>query len=140
MSKSKFYVGAIIIIIAVIAVGGYALKRSQAAPFSGGSNLVNGKVKEFSIKSFTEFVDGKPKPQFDPNQIVVNKGDVVRLKVTVTKGVHNFNIDEYNIHQDTMLNQEATVEFTADKAGEFVYYCSMPGHRQAGHWGTLKVI
>ena len=32
------------------------------------------------------------------------------------------------------------IEFTADKAGEFTYYCSVQGHKQKGQWGTLKVI
>jgi len=31
------------------------------------------------------------------------------------------------------------IEFTADKVGEFEYYCSMPGHRQAGQFGKLIV-
>lgn len=97
-------------------------------------------VKEFSIKSFAEMVDGKPKPQFDVKEITVNEGDMVRLKVKVTKGTHDFNIDEFNIHQATPLDQEVVIEFKADKAGEFVYYCNMPGHRAAGHWGTLKVV
>lgn len=97
-------------------------------------------VKEFSLTSFYEIVDGQPKPQYSLKEITVNQGDKVRIKITVTKGTHNFNLDEFNIKADTPLNQEVTVEFTADKAGEFIYYCSIPGHRQNGHWGTLKVL
>lgn len=98
-------------------------------------------VKEFSMESFVEFVDGKPKPQFSLKEITVNKGDLVRIKITVTKGTHDFKIDEFNVYADTKeLNKEYAVEFTADKAGEFVYYCAKPGHRTNGHWGTLKVV
>lgn len=97
-------------------------------------------VKEFSMTSFVEMVDGKPKPQYSLKEITVNKGDKVKIKITVTKGTHNFNLDEFNVHAETPLNQEVAVEFTADKAGEFIYYCSMPGHRANGHWGTLKVL
>lgn len=97
-------------------------------------------VKEFSMTSFYEMVDGQPKPQYSLKEMTVNQGDKVRVKVMVTKGAHNFNLDEFNVKADTPLNQEVTVEFTADKAGEFIYYCSMPGHRQNGHWGTLKVL
>lgn len=96
-------------------------------------------VKEFAIKSFVEFVDGKPMPQYSPTAIALKKGDRVRLKVTVTKGVHDFNIDEYNIHVETPLNEEKIIEFTADKSGEFIYYCNKNGHRAAGHWGTLSI-
>lgn len=97
-------------------------------------------VKEFSINSFVEMVDGKPKPQFDVKELTVTEGDMVRIKVKVTKGMHDFNIDELGIHKATPLNEEVVIEFKADKAGEFVYYCNMPGHRAAGHWGTLKVL
>lgn len=96
-------------------------------------------VKEFVMQSFVEMVDGQPKPQYSLKEITVKKGDLVRIKITVTKGSHDFKIDEYNIYADTQLDQEYTVEFIADKAGEFIYYCTKPGHRAAGHWGTLKV-
>ena len=97
-------------------------------------------VKEFSFDSFVEFVDGQPKPQFSLKEITVNKGDKVKLKTTNTKGMHDFKLDEFGIYASTPLNQEVVVEFTANKVGEFVYYCNQPGHRQAGQWGTLKVL
>ena len=55
------------------------------------------------------------------------------------KGTHDFKIDEFNVYTETPLNQEAVVEFIADKPGKFEYYCSKTGHRQNGHWGTLIV-
>lgn len=97
-------------------------------------------VKEFSMTSFVEMVDGQPKPQYSLKEITVNKGDRVRIKITVTSGMHDFKIDEYGIYADTQLNKESVVEFVADKAGEFTYYCTKPGHRQNGHFGTLKVL
>ncbi len=100
----------------------------------------NQSVKEFSMESFTEIVDGKPKPQFSLKEITVNKGDLVRIKIFVKNGKHDFKIDEFNVFADTPTEQETIVEFTADKVGEFVYYCNQPGHRAAGHWGTLKVV
>lgn len=73
-------------------------------------------MKEFEMQSFYEIVDGRPKP-------------------------HDFVIDEYKVYAETPLNEEVVVEFVANRAGEFVYYyCAKPGHRQAGQWGTLKVI
>ena len=97
-------------------------------------------VKEFTMESFVEFVDGQPKPQFSLKEIMVNKGDKVKIKITNIKGTHDFKLDEFNIYEGTPLNQEVVVEFTADKVGEFVYYCNQPGHRQAGQWGTLRVL
>ena len=77
---------------------------------------------------------------FSLKEITVNKGDIVRIKVTNIKGTHDFTLDEYGIKKMTPLDEEVVIEFTADKAGEFIYYCSVPGHRQKGQWGTLRVI
>lgn len=97
-------------------------------------------VKEFSMTSFTEIIDGQYFPQFSTKKLEVNKGDLVRIKVTVTSGTHDFKIDEFDVYSETPLNEEVTIEFVADKAGEFVYYCTKPNHRANGHWGTLTVL
>lgn len=151
------------IIMAVVAVGIIAaviivaLNNKKSAPGTGvvGNNqnkiIENAAptatadnqepvIKEFTMTSFVEFVDDQPKPQFSLKEITVNQGDRVRIKITVTGGTHDFKIDEFGVYADTQLNQEATVEFIADQAGEFIYYCTKPGHRQNGHWGTLKVL
>ena len=128
MSK-KFVFG--ILVLAVLIVSGCG---------TGGNTAKNAQVKEFTMTSFTEIIDGKYYPQYSLNEITVNKGDLVRIKITVTNGTHDFKSDEFNVYADTQLNQEITVEFVADKAGEFIYYCTKPGHRALGHWGTLKVI
>lgn len=100
-----------------------------------GATMNKDNVKEFSM---TAYYDDQGK-WFSLKEITVNKGDRVRIKVTNTKGIHNFTLDEYGIKETTPLDKETVIEFTADKAGEFTYYCSMPGHRQAGQFGTLTV-
>jgi nitrous oxide reductase len=96
-------------------------------------------VKEFIMTSFTEVIDGKYYPQYSLKNITVNKGDLVRIKITVTGGMHDFKIDEFDVYSDTPLDKETVIEFVADEAGEFIYYCTKPGHRANGHWGTLIV-
>lgn len=96
-------------------------------------------VKEFVMTSYYEVKDGKPSTHFSLTEIKVKKGDTVRIKVTNTNGSHDFSLDEYGIKEATPLNQEVIIEFTADKAGSFKYYCSVPGHRQLGQEGTLVV-
>ncbi|MCL4374794.1 cupredoxin domain-containing protein [Patescibacteria group bacterium] len=77
---------------------------------------------------------------FAPNQITVNKGDKVTLIMTNAGGRHNIMIDEFNVTSEPVSTADTiTVSFVADKAGTFVYYCSVPGHRQKGMWGTLVV-
>lgn len=92
-------------------------------------------VKEFTM---TAYYDDKG-VWYSLKEMRVKKGDTVRVKVTNTKGMHDFTIDELGVKQELPLNQEVTIEFTADKAGSYVYYCSKPGHRAKGQWGTLVV-
>ncbi|MCK9626821.1 MAG: hypothetical protein PHH17_00010 [Candidatus Pacebacteria bacterium] len=102
-------------------------------------NLENFPVKEFSIESYSEIIDGNFSPRFSLSEINVQKGDLVRIKIMTTSGMHDFKIDEFNVFSETPVNQEVVVEFIADKAGEFVYYCSKPMHRDLGQWGLLRI-
>jgi plastocyanin len=138
VSKMKLdrvgYIG--ILMVGLFVLGGCT---SQAQQATGDAAMASGPVKEFVMESFTEVVDGKYFPQFSPGEIRVEQGDTVRIKVTNIKGTHDFKIDEFDVHAQTPLNEEVVVEFVADKAGTFEYYCTMPGHRQNGHWGKLIV-
>ena len=116
--------------------------KTQENQIENNEALVSGTqegVKEFTMTSFVKEVDGKYYPQYSLKDITVKKGDKVRVKITVTSGMHDFKIDEYGVYADTQLNKESVVEFTADKVGKFIYYCTKPGHRENGHWGTLTV-
>lgn len=77
---------------------------------------------------------------FDRKTIKVNKGDTVRIVFTNTVGFHDFVIDEFNSRTPQLqAGKSATIEFVADKAGSFQYYCSVGNHRAQGMWGTLTV-
>ena len=153
MNKNYYII--VLIVTAVVILGGifYTSNFSPKTNTADNSPAVNNdnnnqdtivqtqeELKEFKMDSFYEMIDDKAKPQFSLNEITVKKGDNVRITVTVTKGSHDFAIDEYNIKTETPLNQPTMIEFTADKTGEFIYYCSKPGHREAGQWGTLRVV
>lgn len=128
----------IIIIVAVVIVLGSISLFGNNTQSPATNNLQNNQqaVKEFSMTAFYDNAG----VWFSVKEMSVNKGDLVRVKVTNIKGTHDFTIDEYGINKITPLNEEVIVEFTADKAGEFIYYCSIPGHREKGQWGTLKVL
>lgn len=97
---------------------------------------MNAPVKEFAM---TSFYDDKG-AWFSVKEMKVKRGEIVRIKVTNIKGMHDFNLDEFGVSKvETPLNQEVVIEFVADKTGTFEYYCSTPGHRAKGHWGKLIV-
>ena len=45
----------------------------------------------------------------------------------------------FALHVAADMGMMATIEFTPDERGEYAYYCTVEGHRQAGMEGTLIV-
>ncbi len=71
-----------------------------------------------------------------------NPGDTVEIRLVNGDAIqHNVAINELGVLSADIsaLNEEVVVTFTADEAGEYVYFCAVPGHYQAGMWGTLVV-
>src|SRR5579859_2268084 len=73
------------------------------------------------------------KYEFNPTVITVKKGEHVKLVITATDRDHGFKLDAFKINEHLTKGEPATVEFTADKAGEFPFQCSVIcglGHRR----------
>lgn len=78
--------------------------------------------------------------KFDPATITVKKGDTVKINFTAQGNMpHDFTIDEFNVATKQLTNASETVQFVADKAGTFEYYCSVGNHRALGMVGKLVV-
>lgn len=89
-------------------------------------------VKEFTLTG-TNY-------QFSLNEIKVNQGDTVRITFVNGGGLHDWTIDEFNAATSRLQEgQQETIEFVADQAGQFEYYCSVGNHRALGMKGTLVV-
>ena len=76
---------------------------------------------------------------FTPNAFTI-PADV---PVTITlhnAGVayHNFTVDELDIWQDVLPGETKEVTVTAP-AGDYPFYCDVPGHKQEGMVGLLRV-
>jgi len=82
-------------------------------------------------------IDGEVNPT-----LTAEPGDVVAITLINGDGVmHDFAIEELGVQSEQLTSEgaETTVVFTVDEAGEYEYFCSLPGHRQAGMSGTLLV-
>ncbi|MFQ5761934.1 MAG: plastocyanin/azurin family copper-binding protein [Candidatus Bathyarchaeia archaeon] len=96
----------------------------------------------FEIELATEipaFVgpDGQKNPTIE-----VHAGDIVKITLVNGDGVeHDIVIDALGLHSSHVREKgESTVViFTAEKAGAFEYYCSVPGHKEAGMVGQIIV-
>jgi nitrosocyanin len=141
----------VVIILVILGIGAYVVMRpsygskSASAMNNTGVPVVSepttstqtgkstGAVKSFSVTG-TEFA-------FSPDTLTVNKGDTVNVTFTNNgKYPHNFTISELNVMGKTvMAGQSDTVTFTADKAGTFQFFCSVPTHKDRGMVGTITV-
>lgn len=100
-------------------------------------------IKHFVLH--TNVVDGKmvyvdDKGVANPT-LNVAVGDMVEIELQSGEGAeHDFIIDAFNVSSGKFSGEaKKTVRFKASKAGDFEYYCSIPGHRQVGMFGTFKV-
>jgi len=77
---------------------------------------------------------------FDPKEFTIPANTDV--SVTLNNGgalQHDFVIDELNVKSD-LVDPGSSTTFTINgAAGQYQYYCSVPGHREAGMVGTLTI-
>ena len=62
--------------------------------------------------------------KFIPDTITVNQGDRVVIKALAVDKDHGFYIKQYKIDQLMPKGQWVSIEFVADRAGEFTIRCS----------------
>ena len=67
--------------------------------------------------------------RWEPGVLVVHNGDKVALTVrNPRRNIHSFFLPDYNLDTGPLTGRtgEATLEFTADKAGVFRWMCNIP--------------
>jgi uncharacterized cupredoxin-like copper-binding protein len=76
---------------------------------------------------------------FEPKEVTIPANTDVTFMIA-NEGVapHNFSIDELGIDIDLPVGATEEVVINAP-AGEYEYYCNVPGHKEAGMVGTLIV-
>ena len=53
--------------------------------------------------------------------------------------LHDFTIDDIDVHVAADGGETAEGGLRADEPGEYTFYCTVAGHREAGMEGTLVV-
>ncbi len=82
-------------------------------------------------------IDGKVNPV-----LTAAEGQVVQLTLINGEGAeHDIVFPDQDARSPRVTGKGAstTIAFRASKSGDFVYYCSVPGHRQAGMEGQFTV-
>jgi cytochrome c oxidase subunit II len=123
-------IAAFILVMALVLVA-CSGEDTRPAPADGTlaetptGNAVNGNVVEIAMTAKNW--------EFEPNVIRVKKGDIVRISVTSEDVAHGVGIEGYTQFVKLEAGETAVLEFTADKAGTFRFYCNVPcgqGHRE----------
>ena len=140
--NNKVIFGVLIIIVVVLVV--WFLGRNDVLPETSplAASLDEapadmsqnpGSLKEFTVVG-SNF-------KFSLDTITVQKGDTVRIRFQNGGGVHNWTLDEFDARTAIIkeAGQEDTIEFIADTAGTFEYYCSLGNHRAMGMVGSFIV-
>ncbi|HYG56921.1 MAG TPA: cupredoxin domain-containing protein [Symbiobacteriaceae bacterium] len=79
---------------------------------------------------------------FTPATLSVKKGDTVQVTITNKDAAqnHSFLITELNVKSKQVPpGQKETLKVTANKTGEFTFFCDVPGHKEGGMVGKLTV-
>ena len=82
-------------------------------------------------------IDGEVNPV-----LRVKVGETVKITIENLENLeHDFLIDELHVHSEHLRQEGDTsvMVFTAHTPGTYNYYCSIPGHRDAGMEGTIIV-
>jgi len=78
---------------------------------------------------------------FEPDYIVVNSGEKVKLNFTTRDVEHGFMIEEMNINVSINPAEISTIEFTSEKSGIYKFRCSVPcgsGHKKMTGYLIVK--
>jgi nitrite reductase (NO-forming) len=81
--------------------------------------------------------------KFDPPTLNAKAGQPIQVTLDNTGAlVHDFSITEgvsQPVKSIAQPGQKAVATFTIDKPGTYTYFCSQPGHEQAGMKGTITI-
>lgn len=143
MHLSRIRVLAAAALMTVVAVGffsaiGIFAEDTTPTPVSGRTTASSG-TPSHSLASRGPAVD-LVDVAFNPREFSIPANTPTAITL-VNRGaiVHNFTIDQLNVHSgDIKPGQSTTVTINAP-AGTYTYYCAIPGHRAAGMVGTLTV-
>jgi plastocyanin len=137
-----FAVGTISVVLAACAIGsgiiGSALHDDEehegeaAEPQAAGEG--GGRVLAISADPGGDL-------SFDTQELEARAGDVTIRMENPSTIPHNVSIEGSGVDEEgKTVEQGGTSTVSADvQPGEYVYYCSVPGHREAGMEGTLTV-
>ena len=77
---------------------------------------------------------------WEPTELTASAGEVTVTLDNPSPVAHDIEIEGNGVEEKSELVTDGTATVTADlEPGEYTYYCTVPGHEDAGMTGTLTV-
>jgi len=113
----------------------------ESMPGDGmGDGMADGHDESTPVAEGARRIDvGATSFEFDPDEITVTVGEDVAIVLSSDDVLHDLTIDEIDVHVAAERGETAEGGLRAEEAGEYTYYCTVAGHREAGMEGTLVV-
>ena len=130
----------LILFFALLFIIGCAQQSAQSPASTTNIPSVTGESTQVSQGELKEFVITAKQFEFNPSIIKVNNGDRVKITITSTDVTHGFALADFGINENLEPNTPVTVEFVADKTGNFPFRCNVPcGSGHSSMQGKLIV-
>jgi cytochrome c oxidase subunit 2 len=135
----------LVIFILIFGVLGGFLLFKQFAILGHNTNFQTdlNKNREIADSDLQVFNISAKMCNFIPNKIKVKTGDRVKIYIRSFDAMYGFSIPEYSVDVTIDAEQEGTVDFVADKAGEFQFFssvfCTAPSAKPKEVVGTMTV-
>ena len=102
---------------------------------SSGSSDTGGGSGDLTVTA-----DESGTPAWEPTELTAKAGKVTVTLDNPSPVAHNIEIEGEGVEECSDLVATGTATVTANlKPGEYEFYCTVPGHKEAGMEGTLTV-
>jgi nitrite reductase (NO-forming) len=122
------------LILSACASASHNASGGRVVEYTLTSGLIDGK---FSYIGVGGAIDGVSNPVLS-----ASVGETVKITLTSGNGIeHDISFPDFNATSEHVVEpgSSTTLSFTVDKGGEFYYFCTIPGHREAGMEGKFNV-
>jgi len=112
-----------------------ALPGSPEAPKQSGA-LTQEEIPEEAVKISVS------SSGFSPNEFTARPGSAVTISITSEDMTHVFKFDDPALQAVAIGmggKQTRAITFNAPEAGDYTFYCDVPGHRDRGEIGVMHV-
>ena len=81
-----------------------------------------------------------PDMSYDPDSFSIDAGEDHEVTIDNTDTqMHTFTFEDLDVDVEIEPGESETVTLNVSDAGDYTFYCTVPGHRESGQEGTLTV-